>query len=165
MPTLQTSKGRSVMDIAMEMKNVGILKYLVNERGVSVHEVKDLALVLGALESMIKAFPEDVGEEENESDKSDSKKKSPAKATDKNKRNKSASPKPYNMQQPYSVVPHSSKQKTLLPRDFQPAKNTGLYGNVGRYDSDDEKNNVHGAADSDDDCSVCTTREEMVRDL
>ena len=171
LPTLQTSKGRSVMDIAMEMKNVGILRYLVKEKGVSVHEVKELSLVLGALESMIMAFPkEEDGLQEEEKNKETSvkksKMKSPVKAAGirKTNRDKAASPK---QKQSYSMAAYSSNVPSLLPRDLYPPKNLssdkGLYGAVGRYDSDEEeKNDDCAAADSDDDCSVCTTREEMV---
>ena len=172
LPTLQTSKGRSVMDITMEMKNVGILKYLVKEKGVSVHEVKDLKLVLGALESIIKAFPEEVvspADEKEISKVHNTKKKikSPAKAASKSRGNKPASAKPLEMQHPYSVVPYSTKEKTRVPQDIQSTRNAGLYGNIGRYDSDEDNMNEHDAtaADSDDDCSVCTTVNELVSDV
>jgi hypothetical protein len=158
------------MDIAMEMKHVGILKYLVKEKGVSVHEVKDLALALGALENMIMAFPEDVDDSDEKEDGLSKKETTPRKiksvkssGVSKRHREKATTPQPHNLQHPHSVVAYTSKDKTLLPRDIQPATKTGLYGNIGRCDSDDEKNDVHGAADSDDDCSsVCTTMTEMV---
>lgn len=54
-PTLKTSKGRSVLDIAMKTQHVGILKYLINEKNVSVYEVDDLELALGAVEALSKA--------------------------------------------------------------------------------------------------------------
>lgn len=172
LPTIQTSKGRSVMDIAMEMKNVGVLKYLVNERGVSVYEVKDLALALGALESVINAFPEDVVDAMEEKDKGKTPKskvnakiKSPTKAVGKYHVEKSASPKRQSVQHSYSVVPYSTKEKTLLSRDIQPVKNKGLYGSIGRYDSDEDKNEHGAGLDSDDDNSVCTTVNELVRNL
>ena len=58
LPTLSTSRGRSVLDVAMATRNVGILRYLVNEKGASVHEMKDLGLVLGAMEALIREFPD-----------------------------------------------------------------------------------------------------------
>jgi len=59
-PTLKTSKGRSVIDIAMKTQHVGILRYLINEKNVSVYDVEDIDLALGALEALVKAWPEDV---------------------------------------------------------------------------------------------------------
>ncbi|KAL3809538.1 hypothetical protein ACHAXA_010046 [Cyclostephanos tholiformis] len=53
-PTLKTSKGRSVLDIGMASHNVGILRYLINEKGVSVYEVEDLEVALGAVEALAK---------------------------------------------------------------------------------------------------------------
>lgn len=154
----------------MEMKHVGIMKYLVKEKGVSVHEVKDLSLVLGALESMIRAFPEDVEDDalekevgERKKEKRNKVKSSPkAPLAGKSHRNPAASSKHNNLQHPHSSVVCTSKDKTLLPRDnkMQSAPNAGLYGNIGRYDSDDEKNCI--PVDSEDDCSVCTTVEEKV---
>jgi hypothetical protein len=51
-PTLRTSTGRSVLNIAMKSRNVGILRYLINEKGVSVYEVNELELALGAVEAL-----------------------------------------------------------------------------------------------------------------
>lgn len=52
LPTLKTSKGRSLINIAMMAKHVGIIKYLINEKKVSVYEVHDLKLALGAVEAL-----------------------------------------------------------------------------------------------------------------
>jgi hypothetical protein len=54
-PTLKTSKGRSLLDIAMKSRHVGILRYLINEKCVSVYEVADLDLALGAVEALAKS--------------------------------------------------------------------------------------------------------------
>jgi hypothetical protein len=62
------------MDIAMEIKHVGILRYLVKERQVSVQGVKDLGLVLGALEAIIMTFPEDIEDGSSEKESGPSKK-------------------------------------------------------------------------------------------
>lgn len=62
-PTLKTSKGRSVMDLALKTQHVGILRYLINDKNASVYEVKDLELALGALNAMVKAMP--VNEDDN----------------------------------------------------------------------------------------------------
>lgn len=54
LPSLKTSKGRSILDLAMESKNCGILRFLVKEKELSVFEVKDLDIVLRALDTLIK---------------------------------------------------------------------------------------------------------------
>lgn len=41
----------------MVTRNVGILRYLINEKGASVYEADDLELALGAMEALAKAFP------------------------------------------------------------------------------------------------------------
>lgn len=52
-----TSKGRSVMTIAMSGLKIDILRYLVIERDVSVYEAKDLKSALRALEAALQALP------------------------------------------------------------------------------------------------------------
>lgn len=52
-----TSKGRSVMTIAMSGLQIDILRYLVIERDVSVYEAKDLKSSLRALEAALQALP------------------------------------------------------------------------------------------------------------
>lgn len=54
-PTIKTSKGRSVIDLAAETKNMDILTYLVSEKSVSVFELNNKELALGALEAAILA--------------------------------------------------------------------------------------------------------------
>ena len=169
LPTLQTSKGRSVMDISMETKHIGILKYLVKEKGVPVNEVKDLTLVWGALESMIWAFPNEIEKVSAEEDIDVGKLDKIARRAEKYNNKKIKSParneenavslKPQKRQS-YHAIPHAPKDKTVLPRDISPMKNNGLYVNVGRYDNDDEI--IDDKVDSDDDASVCTTMNEMV---
>ncbi len=53
-----TSKGRSVLAIALQGLKVDILRYLVVEKGVSVYEMKDLKYSLQALEAVLHAFPD-----------------------------------------------------------------------------------------------------------
>lgn len=36
---------------------MGILRYLIHEKNVSVYEVEDLELALGSVEALVKAFP------------------------------------------------------------------------------------------------------------
>ena len=52
-----TSKGRSVLSIAMNNLNVEIIRYLVIDKNVSVYEIKDLALCLRVLESALVSIP------------------------------------------------------------------------------------------------------------
>ena len=52
---ITTSKGRSVLEIAMVSQNVDILRYLVNEKSIEVSGVKDLSVALKALEAVLKA--------------------------------------------------------------------------------------------------------------
>ncbi|KAL3801978.1 hypothetical protein HJC23_010322 [Cyclotella cryptica] len=179
LPTLLTSKGRSVMDIAMETKHVGILRYLVKERGVSVHEVKDLSLVLGALEAIIMDYPEEIEDvstgKENRCDiternglynstKADGKWiASPVKqqnANEKSGGNSIQQRKSYTHQT--SMTAHSTYQKVLIPRDIQAVKEGGSYEAVGRPDFKSAKIVVHDEKNFDDDCSVSTTVNEMV---
>jgi hypothetical protein len=56
--SILTSKGRSVLNIAMHGLKVDIVRYLVVDKGVSVYEVKDLQLSLRALEAVLLAFPQ-----------------------------------------------------------------------------------------------------------
>jgi hypothetical protein len=52
-----TSKGRSVLIIAMNNLKIDILRYLVVEKNVSVFECKDLSLSLRALEAALVSVP------------------------------------------------------------------------------------------------------------
>jgi FYVE zinc finger/Zinc finger, C3HC4 type (RING finger) len=52
-----TSKGRSVLTIAIESLKVDMMRYLVVELGVSIYECKDLRPALTALEAALSAVP------------------------------------------------------------------------------------------------------------
>lgn len=54
---IMTSKGRSVLNIAMNGLKVDIIRYLVVDKGVPVYETRDLQLSLRALEAVLLAFP------------------------------------------------------------------------------------------------------------
>jgi hypothetical protein len=54
---IQTSRGRSVLSIAIGRLKVDILRYLVVECGVSIFEAKDLQTSLRALEASLMALP------------------------------------------------------------------------------------------------------------
>lgn len=57
-----TSKNRSVLTIAMESLQVEILRYLVVDNSVSVYEAKDIKASLRALEAVLLALPQSLGE-------------------------------------------------------------------------------------------------------
>lgn len=52
---ITTSKGRTVLDIAMASKNVDIIRYLVNDKGIDIYSIKDLNIALSALEAVLKS--------------------------------------------------------------------------------------------------------------
>lgn len=52
---ITTSKGRSVINIALAIQHVDMLRYLVNEKGANFSGVKDLNVVLNALTAVLKA--------------------------------------------------------------------------------------------------------------
>ena len=51
---ITTSKGRSVLEIAMANQNVDILRYLVNDKDVDVAGIRDLGIALKALEAVLR---------------------------------------------------------------------------------------------------------------
>lgn len=55
---IQTSKGRTVLDIAIENTGVHILQYLVNQKKLSIPSDGKNAQALMALEAVLKAMPE-----------------------------------------------------------------------------------------------------------
>lgn len=57
-----TSKGRSVLNIAMSKQNVETMRYLVSEKKVSVYEIKDLNTSLKALEAVLISYPGNFGD-------------------------------------------------------------------------------------------------------
>ena len=57
-----TSKGRSVLTIAMDNIHVNVLRYLVIDCGFSIYESKDLKGSLRALEAVLNALPSGMGE-------------------------------------------------------------------------------------------------------
>lgn len=59
-----TSKGRSVLNIALSGLKVDIIRYLVVDKAVDLYETKDLQLSLRALEAVLLAFPANLCEGE-----------------------------------------------------------------------------------------------------
>ena len=54
---IRTSKGRTVLSIAVESLKVDMMRYLVVELGISIYECKDLRPALSALEAALSALP------------------------------------------------------------------------------------------------------------
>jgi len=57
-----TSKGRSVLGIALDNLKVDIMRYLVVECGISIFEYKDLTTALSALEAALTALPQSISQ-------------------------------------------------------------------------------------------------------
>ena len=65
---IATSKGRTVLEIAMSGQKVDILRYLINEKNLSILGLKDLHSSLAALEVVLKSiptFPEESSDDED----------------------------------------------------------------------------------------------------
>lgn len=182
-PTLKTSKGRSVMDVAMKARHVDILRFLINEKGASVYEVEDLELALGAMEALTKEFPvvdgsydpqifadtngtkskmSKVRKENDPARGSRRKPTTPERASRKTKNATETSPRKEKI---YSVSATPPIEKVLIPRDIHCVHGgAGLYGAIGGYDgnndsSDENIGEEENAVldDDDDDKSVSTT--------
>ena len=67
---ITTSKGRSLLEIAMSCQNVDILNYLVNVKQIGFESIKSLDVALKALEAVILAFPRRDDEEQEEQSES-----------------------------------------------------------------------------------------------
>mmetsp|Transcript_10832 Transcript_10832/g.20260 ORF Transcript_10832/g.20260 Transcript_10832/m.20260 type:complete len:698 (-) Transcript_10832:1128-3221(-) len=52
---ITTSKGRTVLDLAMASKNVDIIRYLVNDKKIDIYGIKDLNIALNALDAVLKS--------------------------------------------------------------------------------------------------------------
>lgn len=55
--SILTSRGRSVLGIAMSAQNVDMIRYLMNEKKLSVYEINDLNITLGALDAVVSKIP------------------------------------------------------------------------------------------------------------
>ena len=54
---VRSSKGSSVLDVAMEAQELGILHYLVIEKGVSIMDYKNLFVALRTFEATLRHLP------------------------------------------------------------------------------------------------------------
>merc|ERR1712032_948781 len=57
---ITTSKGRTVLEIAMSGQRSDIVRYLVNEKNISIYGIKDVQTSLTALDGILKTFPENI---------------------------------------------------------------------------------------------------------
>lgn len=57
---ITTSKGRTVLEIAMSGQRSDIVRYLVNEKNLSIYGIKDVQTSLAALDGILKTFPEKI---------------------------------------------------------------------------------------------------------
>ncbi len=169
-PTLKTSKGRSVLDVAMKTQHVGILKYLINEKNVCVYEVEDLELALGAVEALSKADmtvdssqePEsvDVNKSSNGGNGVETLKSNTEYVELIRRRTISGS-------QVVDSSPKKVKNRSRTSPLTEKTYSAGLYASIGGYhgniDSDDEEEEANESSDDDD--SVCTTTTTTIPDV
>jgi len=57
-----TSKGKSVLDLAMEAQELGILHFLIIEKGINVLQYRNLKVALRTLEATLRYLPEHLRE-------------------------------------------------------------------------------------------------------
>jgi len=57
-----TSKGKSVLDLAMEAQELGILHFLIIEKGINVLQYRNLKVALRTLEATLRHLPEHLRE-------------------------------------------------------------------------------------------------------
>ncbi len=151
LPSLKTSKGRSILDLAMESKDCGIMRFLVKERELSVFEVKDLDIVLRALDTLIKQESSPTHGESTESkvksSKNETKTGTSSSGKDKARKEKI---KPA----PSAAVAEKVKLFSLKPPSSTITNDTTFnFNSCGDSDEEDEACFL----DDDDEQSVCTT--------
>jgi len=66
-----TSKGRSVLDIALKGPKVDLLRYLIAEKNMSVMNVDNVELALMALDAIVRGLPEELVREDDSVDEED----------------------------------------------------------------------------------------------
>ena len=150
LPSLKTSKGKSILDLAMESKDFGILRFLVKEKELSVFEVKDLDIVLGALETLIKEEPP-IQDESTESkvkrSKNETKKGTSSSSKDKATKEKTKS---------VPSIAVAEKVKTFSKKPPSSTVTNDTTFNFITCDGSDEEDEAC-FLDDDDEQTVCTT--------
>lgn len=154
LPSLKTSKGRSILDLAMESQHCGILRFLVKERNLSVFEVKDLNIVLGAVDALIK---EELPSRDNNKEAKAAKGKAKISTIDIKKDTSSAKDsaflQPSNPAVAEKVKAFSKKSTIANNKPFS----HGFFD-----DSDEEEDVCLDFANFGDEESVCTTMPDIV---
>jgi hypothetical protein len=148
---IKTSQGRTVLDIAIQDMRVDILKYLVNQKNLSVSTAgKDVKALL-ALEAVIKAMPQSIKTKTN---------KSPSKKTMK---------KTNYLTSPEMSSSHPSFQKNMSVPSYKISSPTNsteseIFDDIDdAYDSDlDDSRKPAKGVERNDDESVSTTVQDPV---
>lgn len=158
LPSLKTSKGRSILDLAMETQHCGILRFLVKEKNLSVFEVKDLNIVLGAVDALIKEeLPSHDNNKESKAVKSKAKISKIDIKRDINTGDKKA--KDSSFLQP--SIPAVAEKVEAFSKKSTLANNKPF--SHGFFDDSDEEDDVClDFANFDDEQSVCTTMPDIV---
>lgn len=154
LPSLKTSKGRSILDLAMESQHCGILRFLVKERNLSVFEVKDLNIVLGAVDTLIK---EELPSRDNNKEAKAAKGKAKISTIDIKKDTSSAKDSAF--LQP--SIPAVAEKVKAFSKKSTIANNKPF--SHGFFDDSDEEDDVClDFANFGDEESVCTTMPDIV---
>lgn len=164
---IATSKGRTLLDIAMAGQKVDILKYLVQDKKVSMLAIsgtRDLQASLGALEAVLKAYPSLMKEKNETVDKSRDHSPQPEDDDRILIDDNNGDDEEKNLLQ--SIVAKQSAPQSLIQTNRRPSRNNGISQGLPTYCipcSDDEetigssdKNSTQQDFDSDEE-SVATT--------
>lgn len=150
LPSLKTSKGKTILDLAMESEDCAILRYLVKEKDLSVFEVKDLDIVLRAMDAFIKEGPPT--RDENKESKVNSSKMDPKKGSSLSTKDKSPTKEKEKSATPSNAV--AEKVKAACRKTPVAAFPYDTFNFNSSEDSDEEDEAC--ILDHDDE-SVCTT--------
>ncbi len=153
LPSLKTSKGKSILDLAMESKDSGILRFLVKEKDLSVFEVKDLDIVLKAMDTLLKEEPTTLDESTRSKangSKTETKKGTCSSAKDKSTKVKAKSATANDLAEKVKAASRKPPVATFPYDSF----------NFNADEDSDEEDEAR-FFDSIDDHSVCTTRPDV----
>lgn len=159
LPSLKTSKGRSILDLAMESQHCGILRFLVKEKHLSVFEVKDLNIVLGAVDTLIK---EELPSHDNNNKESNAVKgKAKISTIDIKRDTNSGHKKAKDSAFLQPSIPAVAEKVKAFSKKSTLANNKPF--SHGFFDDSDEEDDVcHDFANFGDEESVCTTMPDIV---
>jgi hypothetical protein len=159
LPSFKTSKGKSIVDLAMESKHSGILRFLVKEKGLSVFEVKDLNVVLGAMDSLIKEEESQVHNSAESKDVDGTAKESKVDATESSSGKKKSINEEKTTTNVFIHKPETSISVAEKVKGFSKIANNSTF----KYNNDDsdEEEDICFLDDKDEN-SVCTTLPDVV---